>query len=225
MAKGGKKYPLLLYQHMLNRWWPVTLLLALSILGSVGLLWGAQWYFDNPKDNPFPLLSDFDGTMMLVAGIFALLFTFFLLFARNMAYVQLFADHIKLATPFMRLNISYKRILRSTTSQVAVLFPPKSISEYRREIIEPISGNTAIIIHLKNYPVSRNSMKLFLSPFFFYDDTPHFVLVVDDWMKFSSELESRRTSSISGKMPEKAPLPPPARKRVSSGLLDDLKKK
>ena len=28
MAKGGRKYRLLLYEHMLNRWWPATLWLA-----------------------------------------------------------------------------------------------------------------------------------------------------------------------------------------------------
>jgi hypothetical protein len=220
MAKGGKKYRLLMYEHMLNRWWPTTLLLALSILGCVGLLWGAQWYFENPKQNPLPLLPNDNGIIMLVAGTVVLLFTFFLLLARKMAYVQLFEDHIKLATPFMRLNISYKRILRSTTTQVGVLFPPKSMSDYKSEIIAPISGKTAIIIHLKNYPMPRSSLKLFLSPFFFYDQTPHFVLAVEDWMKFSSELESRR---VSGKAPEKAPMP--VKKRISSGLLDDLKKR
>jgi hypothetical protein len=33
---------------------------------------------------------------------------------------------------------------------------------------------------------------LFLSPFFFKDKTPHIVLLVKDWLRFSTELESMR---------------------------------
>jgi hypothetical protein len=33
----------------------------------------------------------------------------------------------------------------------------------------------------------------FLSPFFFKDKTPHLVILVENWMQFSSELESART--------------------------------
>ena len=217
MAQGGRKYRLLVYEHMLNRWWPWTLGLALVILGDVGLLWGAEWYFTDSGKDPFWKLPGEDGTIMLVVGIVVLLFTFFLIIASKMAYVQLFGDHIKLATPFFRLNISYKRIQRTTTAQVAALFPPKSLSAQKREIVAPISGNTALVVHLTSYPLPRSTMKLFLSPLFFYDDTPHFVFIVKDWMRFSSELESRR---VSGNVPQKRSTP-----RITSGLLDDLKKK
>jgi hypothetical protein len=60
-------------------------------------------------------------------------------------------------------------------------------------------------------------MKLFLSPFFFYDKTSHFVFIVDDWMSFSTELDSRRAG---GKALRQPPKP-----RITSGLLDDLKRK
>jgi hypothetical protein len=217
MASGGRKYRLVLYEHMLDRWWPATLTLALVILGNVGVLWGAEWYFAAPATDPLWKLPTDDGTIMLAVGGIALLFTIFLLIARKMAYVQLFTDHFQLATPFFRLNISYKRIQRTTTAQVSALFPPKSLSGQKREIIVPISGNTALVVHLTSYPIPRSTMKYFLSPFFFYDDTPHFVFIVKDWMKFSSELESRR---VGGLAPRKAPAP-----RRTSGLLDDLKKK
>ena len=35
-------------------------------------------------------------------------------------------------------------------------------------------------------------LRFFLSRFFFKDRTPHFVILVDDWMRFSTELESLR---------------------------------
>ncbi len=216
MAKGGRKYRLLLYEYMLNRWWPMTFLTALALFVNVGVLWGAEWYFKNPAENPLPTLSVPGQVIMLAIGAICLFFTLFLLITRKMAYVQLFSDHLQLATPFLRLNISYKRIQRVTTAQIYNLFPPKSLSGWNRELIAPISGNTAVVVHLTAYPLPRASLRLFLSPFFFYDQTPHFILAVDDWMAFSTELDSRR---ISGKIPRQPPKP-----RITSGLLDDLKR-
>ncbi|MGC1379077.1 MAG: hypothetical protein WA821_22805 [Anaerolineales bacterium] len=215
MAKGGKKYRLLIYEHMLGRWWSTTLALAFAIAA-----WGgATVYLSGSDKLPAPLLSRDDGIFLLVVGGVVLLFTIFLFMIRKMAYIQLFADHFKLATPFLRLNVSYKRILSTTTTQVSSLFPPKSMSGQQQDIIAPIAGNTVIIIHLKSYPLSRAVLKFFLSPFFFHDNTPHFVIMVDNWMGFSQELESLRVGG--GK-------PPPRKKASTLGipsLLDDLHKK
>jgi hypothetical protein len=219
MGKGGQKYRLMIYEYMLNRWWPITLLLALFIFLNVGVLWGAEWYFSKPADNPLPNLSASGGMVMLAIGMISLLFTLFLLVTRKMAYVQLFDDHIRMVTPFLRMNISYKRIQRSTTAQIYNLFPPKSLSSWKRDLIAPVSGNTVVIIHLTAYPLPRTALRLFLSPFFFYDNTSHFVLFVDDWLQFSTEIDSRRSQ---GKNPRRQPLPSP---RSSSSLLDDLKRK
>lgn len=218
MARGGKKYRLLLYEHLLDGWWPTAITLSLAIFIYVGALWGAAWYFNAPGENPLPVLSEESTTILLVTGVIVFVLGVVLMILRKMAYAQLFSDHMKIATPFLRLNISYKRIQLTTTTQVSNLFPPKSMSGRKREIIAPISDHTAIIVHLKSYPLPRAMLKLFLSPFFFYDKTPHLVLMVDDWMGFSGELESRR---VSGKMPPRKG----RAARITSGLLDDLHKK
>jgi hypothetical protein len=219
MAKGGRKYRLLLYRVILDRWWPAMLTLAIIIFLNVGALWAAQWYFIDPAENPLPVLSDNGGYIMIGAGCFALLLTFFLLLMRDRAYVQLFDTHIRLATPFLRTNISYKRIHRTATAQVASLFPPSKHKGSAREVIEPLAAETALVIYLKSYPLPRAALRLFLSPFFFFDKTPHFVLIVDDWMSLSIELDSRRTGG--------SPKPPrrPSGPRIASGLLDDLTRK
>jgi hypothetical protein len=219
MAKGGRKYGLLIYEYMLNRWWPMTILLALFIFINVGALWGAEWYFTNPADNPLPTISAEGGTVMLAVGVICLIFSMYLLITRKMAYVQLFDDSLRLVTPFLRMNISYKRIERSTTAQLFGLFPPKSLSSWRRDLIGPISSRTVVVIHLNAYPIPRPALRLFLSPFFFADKTPHFVLIIDDWMRFNTELDSRRSGLVT-----------PVRKaqagqRGTFGLLDDLKHK
>jgi len=219
MAKGGRKYRLTIYEYMLNRWWPVTLLVAVFIFINVGALWGTEWYFVNPAENPLPTLSSVNGTVMLAVGVISLVFSLFLLFTRKLAYIQLFDDHLRMATPFLRLNISYKRILRSTTAQLYSLFPPKSLSSWNRDLLGPISRKTVVVIHLTSYPLPRAVLRLFLSPFFFYDKTSHFVLILEDLMSFNTELDSRRSA---GKTPRQQP---PPKSRIYSGLLDDLKRK
>ncbi len=220
MAKGGRKYRLLLYERIINHYLPAMFTLGLVILLNVGVLWGAEWYFTNPADNPLMRLSTESGTVMLVIGGLIIFFVVAMLFTRKSASVQLFGDYLRLATPFMRLNISYKRIHHTTTSQMGELFPPKRVSEWGRDIIGPLAAKTAVIVHLTAYPMSRGMLRLFLSQYFFYDKTPHIILLVDDWMRFSQELDSRR-SGIKAPPQQK----PVARPKATYGLLDDLKKK
>ena len=223
MAKGGRKYRLLMYEYMLNRWWPVTLLMSIFIFINVGSLWAAEWYF-GVNESPLPKLSETGGWVLLVVGCICFIFTLFLLVTRKMAHIQLFDDHLRILTPFFRMNMSYKRILRTTSTQMYSLFPPKSLSSWKRDLIEPIAGNTVIVLYLTSYPLSRMILGLFLSPFFFYDKSTHLVLCIEDWIHFNLELDSRR---VGGKNMVQGPAqqkPAPVRKSAS-GLLDDLKRK
>jgi hypothetical protein len=222
MAKGGKKYRLVLYERIINHYLPALFTLGFVVLLNVGVLWGAEWYFTNPTDNPLPRLSTEGGTVMLLIGGSVLLVWLSMLFTRKMAHVQLFDDYLRLVTPFLRLNVSYKRIHHTTTAQMADLFPPRQMNEWGRDIIGPLASKTAVITHLTAYPkgTSRSALQMFLSKFFFFDKTPHFVLCVDDWMRFSQELDSRRSGVKIPIHQKAAPRP-----KTTSGLLDDLKKK
>ncbi len=196
MAKGGRRYPLVIYTHMLDRWWPAILLLGFALLG---LSWAIySWGFEEWRWLAFASI----GGLTVFAGLLMLLL-------RKSAYVRPFSDHLKLATPFLRLNISYKRFLRSTSANMGALFPPNSVSNWQADIIQPVAKMTALIIELNAYPMPRSFLRFFLSPLFFKDQTPHFVILVDDWMKFSSELESMRIAADS---------PTPQKKRDNSIL-------
>jgi hypothetical protein len=192
MAKRGRRYHLLIYSRTLNRWWPLTLGLGFTLLALVSLLWLAEWYFINPADNPFPHLDTTTGIYLLGTGGVVLGFTFFLLVIRTAAYVQPRENHLRLVTPFLRMNVSYKRVRRAYTAEVHSLFPPKKFSGVRREIIAPLAVRTAIVLELTGLPSSQSALRLFLSPFFFKDRTPHLVILVRDWLNFSTELESLR---------------------------------
>jgi len=184
MAKAGRRYPLVIYTHMLNRWWPATLTLSLALFG---VAWGVSF---TPEGQAQPYLVD--ATVGL--GGFVFVFTLFLFIIRKAAYVRPFPTYLRLATPFLRINISYRRFRGTTTSEMRVLFPPTSLSGWRREIIAPLSSMTAIVINLSEYPIPPFVLRWFLSPFFFKDKTPHIVILVKDWLRFSAELDSMRLS-------------------------------
>ena len=182
MAKGGRRYPLVVYTHMLNRWWTAIFAIGVALLG---LSWALRsWGFEDWRWLVFASI----GGLSVFLGILLLLL-------RKSAYIQPFSDHFRLATPFLRLNISYKRIRRTISANMGALFPPESVSSWRREIIQPLAKMTALVVELTGSPMSQSSLRLFLSPLFFKDKTPHFVILVDDWMKLSNELESMRSGT------------------------------
>ncbi len=180
MAKGGRRYPLVVYTRMMNRWWPAIFMLGLGLLAVAWALrnWGyEEWRW---------LVFSSIGGLSVFLGIL-------LLVLRRSAYVQPFSDHLRIVTPFLRLNVSYRRIRRTSMSNIGALFPRQSVSAWRAEIIEPLAKMTAMVIDLNGYPMSQSTLRLFLSPLFFKDKSPHFVILVNDWMKFSAELDSMRS--------------------------------
>jgi len=182
MAKGGRRYPLMVYTHMIDRWWPALLVLGIALLS-------LAWALYNQG------LEEWRWLACASIGAFIIFCGLFLILIRKAAYVQPFGDHLRLATPLLRLNISYKRFQRTTSANMGLLFPPNSVTKWQVNIIQPLAKMTALVIHLNAFPMSQSSLRLFLSPLFFKDKTPHFVILVDDWMKLSSEIESMRSGS------------------------------
>ena len=84
-----------------------------------------------------------------------------------------------------------------------------------QEIVAPIAKMSAIVIEVSALPMSQTALRLFLSPLFFKDKSPHIVILVSDWMRFSAEMDSmrsggevpavehRRDISILSKLPKK----------------------
>ena len=63
------------------------------------------------------------------------------------------------------------------------------------DIVAPLSKMTAIVIDVSAMPMSQTALRLFLSPLFFKDKSPHIVILVEDWMRFSAEMDSMRNGS------------------------------
>jgi hypothetical protein len=206
MARAGHKYPLIVYRHILNRWWPAMIAIG---LGMFALAYTE--YID-----PIGRLLLWRWQLPIAVGGLAIFVGIFFWIVRYFAYVQPHPNHLKLVTPFMRINISYKRIKKTTATEMRYLFSLKSMSGWVRDIFSPLAKNTAVVIELTGYPISPTVLHLFLHRFFFKDKTPHFVILIKDWMRFSSELESMR-SGIG--------LNPPSPKRSRDSLLSRLHQK
>ena len=203
MARAGHKYPLIVYRHMLNRWWPAMIAIGLGMFAL------AYSEYIEPLGKFLP----WRWQLFASVGALAIFIGVFFWIARYVAYVQPLPNSLKLVTPFMRLNISYKRFKKTTATEMRYLFPYKSMSDWVRDIFSPLANKTALVIDLNGYPISPFLLRLFLSRFFFKDKTPHLVILVQDWMRFSAELESMR----SGVDPN-----PPAPKRSKNSLLSRL---
>jgi hypothetical protein len=206
MARAGHKFPLIVYRHLLNRWWPPMFAFGLGMLAL------AYSEYIQPLGRFLPWrwqLFAAIGGLAFIVGIFFWVIRFF-------AYVQPFPAYLKLFTPFMRINISYKRIKKTTATEMRYLFPLKSMSWWVREIFSPLANKTALVIDLSSYPISPRILRLFLYRFFFKDKTPHLVILVEEWMRFSSELESMRSG---------IDLNPPPQKRSKSSILSRLPQK
>jgi hypothetical protein len=207
MARGGRKYPLIIYRHLVNRWWTPMI--------AIGLVMFALAYGE--YTDPVYKYIPWRWQLFAGIGILAILVGMFFLVIKYLAYIQPFPGYIKLATPFLRVQISYKRIHKTTTAEMGQLFPPKRMSGWIRDIFSPLANKTAIILELKAYPIPPFILRMFLSRFFFKDKTPHFVILVEDWMGLSAEIDSfksgggssqyqpqRRTGdSILSKLPKK----------------------
>lgn len=178
-SKGGRKYPLVIFTFMLSRWWTAVFALGLAMLGLAWVL--RSWGYEQWRWQVFAVLGGF--SVLMGIGMWLM---------RKSAYVQPFTDHLRLVTPFLRLNISYKRFRRTSTANLGSLFPPKSISNSLREVVEPLAKLSAIVIEVNALPMSQTMLKLFLSPLFFKDKSPHIVILVDEWMRFSAEMDSLR---------------------------------
>lgn len=206
MARAGHKYPLIVYRHMLNRWWPAMIAIGLGMFAL------AYSEYIHPLGQFLPWrwqLAAAVGGLAIVLGIF-----FWII--RHLAYVQPYPNHLKLATPFLRINISYKRIRKTTATEMRYLFSFKSMSWWVQDIFSPLATQTALVIDLTSYPISPVVLRLFLYRFFFKDKTPHLVILVKDWMRFSAELDSMRSG---------IDLNPPKQKRSRDSLLSRLPQK
>ena len=179
--KSSNRYTLLMYRRSWDRMWKSTLLLGAAL----GILW---WQAGSRQ---LPIIPNANSLWVLLGASFSLLMGLFGLLARNMSYVQAYPSHLRIVTPFLKLNVSYRRVISIRTVDVVQLFPPGEQKWARRRFLQPFYAKTGIAVETRGYPLLKNLLRLFLPRQVCLPQATGFLLLVEDWMKLSTELDSR----------------------------------
>jgi hypothetical protein len=191
MPRSGRRHRLVLYTFMLNRWWKFTLIIGVILLA---LAVGLEIRPIHLLQNQYLWISEKVLWVVAGAGVYAIILSLFLITIRKSAYIQPFAKHLRLVTPFLRMNISYRRIVQASSVEMQHLFPIYQYKGWRKKLLRPLAGQTAIVMEMRGWPLPHWVLGLFLSPFFFPDKTSRLALLVPKWMEFSMDMESYRST-------------------------------
>lgn len=125
---------------------------------------------------------------ILVLGVLRFLFTFLV---SKTAYVEC-KKVLRIRTPFLPLDISYKRIRNTRPSTLRDIFPPEK-QKRNRKLLETYWGETVVMIELTKLPMPPGFLKAIMGPYLFDPAGNGLVLLVDDWMGFSQSLDQALT--------------------------------
>jgi hypothetical protein len=181
----GKRHPLLIYRRRTDPAWQTALGLGLIVV--VGQQLSGQVL---PYVGLLPFLPSPFDEMLLVSGLGLVVVGLFLLLGSRLAYTQARPDHLRVATPFTRIKISYRRVRSIHPANIAQLFPPENLRGSARSFLEPFLGRTAVAIELNSLPLSQGSMRFFLGTHSLFPRGTGLILLVPDWMSLSTELDS-----------------------------------
>lgn len=200
--KSGKKHPLLFYKHSMDRVWRSMLLLTLVL--------GPAWFFA-PN-----LLGVEQGSVadraLMWSAILAAAGMLFAFIARKMAYIQVKSDHVLIATPFLRMKVSFRRMRSLRPMELGQLYDPRRLAWADKRFLKPYFGRTILSLGVREYPHSPGVMKLFLPKYMLNPKEKGFVLLVSDWMRLSTEFDSM-IDSFRGRMRDN-----PRRQESARGL-------
>ena len=182
LKTAGKKHPLLFYRHTMQRLWRISVMLDI-------VLWITWWFASARLSAWMKEFIWYGAALVLGIAIFSRL-------ARNMGYAQAKADHLLLATPFLRLKISYRRIVSARPMDFVQLYSPKKMSWADKRFAQPYFRKTILAVILNGYPMPKALLRFFFPKFMFHPkENSGFVLVVPDWIALSTEIDSFQSSS------------------------------
>ncbi len=179
-TRHGARFRLLVYRRMWERW---ALTCALIVPAALALWWFA------PR---IPILHAPYRHLALVPGVVALVLLAYTWLAARVAAVQCRAKHLWIRTPFYPLVISYARIksVRPKPFGEAIARGPGGSAKV--EWLRPYWGRTALVVELSAYPLPKGWLRLWCSPYLLSPQSTAFVLLVDDWMRLSRQLDDFR---------------------------------
>jgi hypothetical protein len=114
---------------------------------------------------------------------------------RVRAYVRCHDHALIVQLPFYRLTIPYTLIEKTHPSDLFRLFPPSEQRAVQNNFLEPLFGQTVLVVEIFDLPAPRNQLGLWLSKYMLSPDHTGIVLPVRDWIALDTEIEEHRTRS------------------------------
>lgn len=187
----GKRYKLLYYKHKMDRNWKMMLMLTIAL--------ALLWVFGPvvPEDfnsggiaylGLFEPGSIIDKALMFGA-VLSLILMFVTLSLRNRAYVQVLHDNVHIVTPFFRIKAFFKDMGQVKPIDLKLIYVKKEMKGSHKFLL-PYFGKSLISMSVKAYSKSMSMINLFLPKHIFLPKERGFLLVINQWMEFSTEYDS-----------------------------------
>ncbi len=179
--KKGKRFPLLIYARFGKKWSRMGLLLA--VLAAV--LWLLTPRLSIPAAmRPLAALPVIAGLLLMLYGVLA----------SRMSYVQCGPRSIRIQTPFYPVVLSYRRVKLVRPVQMNKIFDSQKEKPARRAWPPAYWAMTGLIVEVGKFPVDERWLRLWLDRYLFWQEGTGFVLLVEDWMGLSQQLDSFRSA-------------------------------
>ena len=189
------KHHLLLYRQVGRRVRGV-LLLSLLILGIVGVY-----------DLRNPVLGDEWYLWWVIFFVILFLWIYYTILVRRAA-LQVRPNYLRLQGPIRGFKISYGRIHSVTSSTIAQHYPADVLNGYERSLLEPLRRQPAVFIELRSFPKALKHRRWWFPRLLFGTARPGLLLIVEDWMTVSQDVEVARdrwrTRRAAAKRPDAA---------------------
>lgn len=180
--KRGKRFRLLLYERIWQKWGLLSLLVTLAS----GMLWLLA-----PR---IQILPSSLRILILLPTLASFAIFAYAFMARRMAWVQCRPSHLHIQTPIYPLAVSYARIKVVRPTEFFHVFDPSKEKPARQNWLRPYWGMTAVVMEISKFPIKKNWLRLWFNRYMFSPEVTGFVFLVDDWMTFSRQLDDFRSN-------------------------------
>jgi hypothetical protein len=137
-----------------------------------------------------PIIETSWAPWIFTGAIVCFSITILVFLTRNKAYVQASSNHIRVVTPPLQINISYRRIRNVRPANLSDLYNKHRSGQAQHSSNSAYNGKTVIIVGLNNFPMSPRILRLFMPKQMFSPKETGLVLLVPEWMSLSTEIES-----------------------------------
>lgn len=185
-----KKHRLLIYDVQSRRFKWKLLVLWLTLVG-VGL-------FDIFVQN---ILGNYWFILWAVIPLIIIIWVYYTFFLPR-AWFVVTSENLLLQTPAGEVKISYGRLDNITSSQMAQHYSLKDLPRRDRAIAKPHFKQTCAMVEMNSIPKTLEKKRGQLPRVLFSTKRPGLLLLVEDWIQLSRDVESARNKWRAAHQPQ-----------------------